>query len=38
MRISGVPLKFPRIKITLERSTVLVGAIVIEIGNKLIRL
>ena len=38
IKILGVPLKFLRIKIILERSTVLVGAIVIEIGNKLIRL
>ena len=38
VKISGVPLKFPRIKKMLERLTVLVGAIVIETGNKLTRL
>jgi len=38
IRILGVPLKFLRIKKMLERLTALVGAIVIEIGNKLIRL
>ena len=38
VRISGIPLKFPRIKIILERLIVLMGTIVIEIGNELIRL
>ena len=38
VRILGVPLKFLKIKKILERLIVLVGAIAIETGNKLIRL
>ena len=38
IRILSVPLKFLKIKKMLKRLTVLVGAIVIKIGNKLIRL
>jgi len=35
VRILGIPLKFPRIKKMLKRLIVLIGAIVIKIGNKL---
>ena len=38
MIILDIPLKFLRIKKMLERLIALVGAIVIEIGNKLTRL
>ena len=38
VRILSIPLKFLKIKKILKRLTVLVGAIVIKTGNKLIKL